>query len=138
MDLNDAWTMRSIHVDARYIVPQACSMIPVRGRVHPHLGNRAARWCVSAESRRPLCVDAGIDDPLQGLTIVAVLFPFGPSRHQLPNRLFNWTGSAALAKPALSSATPNTAPTTTRARRPPWLSEAQRPERLACEVKSPA
>lgn len=72
MDLNDAWTMRSIHVDARYIVPQACSMIPVRGRVHPHLGNRAARWCVSAESRRPLCVHAGIDDPLQGLTIVAM------------------------------------------------------------------
>lgn len=66
MDLNDAWTIRSIHVDARYIVPQACSMIPVRGRVHPHLGNRAARWCVSAESRRPLCVHAGIDDPLQG------------------------------------------------------------------------
>jgi hypothetical protein len=56
---------------------------------------------------------------LQGLTIVAVLFPFGPSRHQSPNRLFNWTGSAALATPALSSATPNTAPTTTRARRTP-------------------
>src|ERR1700756_1718501 len=39
----------------------------------------------------------------------------GPSRHQLPNRLLNWTGLAALATPALSSATPSTAPTTTRA-----------------------
>src|ERR1700756_3542479 len=58
-------------------------------------------------------------DPLHGLTIVAVLFPFGPSRHQLPNRLLSWTGSAALATPALSSATPNTAPTTTRVRHTP-------------------
>src|ERR1700688_3186668 len=58
-------------------------------------------------------------DPLQGLTIVAALFPFGPSRHQLPNRLFNWTGSAALATPALSNATPNTVPTTTRGGRVP-------------------
>src|ERR1700688_2043965 len=60
-------------------------------------------------------------DPLQGLTIAAALFPFGPSRHQLPNRLFNWTGSAALATPALSSAIPNTAPTATRAQRPPRI-----------------
>src|SRR5262245_5428320 len=57
-------------------------------------------------------------DPLQGFTTVAVLFP-GPSRHQSPNRLLNWTGSAALARPALSSATLNIAPATTRARRVP-------------------
>src|ERR1700758_5280170 len=56
-------------------------------------------------------------DPLQALIIVAALLPFGPSRHQFPIRLFNWTGAAALATPALSSATLNSAPTTTRDRR---------------------
>src|SRR6516225_7464329 len=57
--------------------------------------------------------------PLQGLIIVGVLLPFGPSRHQLPIRLFNWTGPAAPATPALSNATPSPAPATRRARRTP-------------------
>src|SRR5581483_11741167 len=47
-------------------------------------------------------------DPLQGLTTAAALFP-SPSRHTSANRLLSWTGSAALATPALNSPTPTTA-----------------------------
>ena len=55
----------------------------------------------AALSSCPAALDAQSCDfaPLQGLTMVALLVPFGPSRHQSPNRLFNWNGPAACARP---------------------------------------